>query len=187
MSPSCKASDFVTEGGEAGPKVGVDGGVQMGEEVPEFDADWGLETLVHVGEHWIDSLLKVSPALLPCSTPPWRCFSAAIHAHQLCKAAIDSKYKAMKFASTNSCQTSNMQCLAAGATSTHTHTHHVMVSAHQQLVGQACYLALTQAQGSSHSNNKPLVWRHHTTHAATWKPMLITRHLASLWSSLCAH
>ena len=33
--------------------------------VPEFDADWGLETLVHVGEHWIDSLLKVQSAL-PC-------------------------------------------------------------------------------------------------------------------------
>ena len=28
--------------------------------MPEFDADWGLETLVHVGEHWIDSLLQVS-------------------------------------------------------------------------------------------------------------------------------
>ena len=40
-------------------EVGVTGGAQEGEEVPEFDADWGLETLVHVGEHWIDSLLQV--------------------------------------------------------------------------------------------------------------------------------
>lgn len=31
--------------------------------MPEFDADWGLETLVHVGEHWIDSLLQVCIAL----------------------------------------------------------------------------------------------------------------------------
>lgn len=34
-------------------------GAQPGEEVPEYDADWGLETLVNVGEHWIDSLLQV--------------------------------------------------------------------------------------------------------------------------------
>ncbi|KAL0031473.1 hypothetical protein WJX77_002181 [Trebouxia sp. C0004] len=42
-------------------KFGVGGGAQEGEEVPEFDADWGLETLVHVGEHWINSLLHVGP------------------------------------------------------------------------------------------------------------------------------
>ncbi|DBA90981.1 TPA: hypothetical protein ACH3X2_004190 [Trebouxia sp. C0005] len=47
--------------GVAQGEVGVGGGAQEGEEVPEFDADWGLETLVHVGEHWIDSLLQVGP------------------------------------------------------------------------------------------------------------------------------
>lgn len=49
---------LAAEGGES--EVRVSGGAQGGEEVPEFDADWGLETLVHVGEHWIDSLLQVS-------------------------------------------------------------------------------------------------------------------------------
>ena len=39
---------------------GLQGGAQPGEEVPEFDADWGLETLVNVGEHWITNLLQVS-------------------------------------------------------------------------------------------------------------------------------
>ena len=44
---------------EGGEPVQEDAGAQPGEEVPEFDADWGLETLVNVGEHWIDSLLQV--------------------------------------------------------------------------------------------------------------------------------
>lgn len=48
----------------------ADSGAQPGEEVPEFDADWGLETLVNVGEHWIDSLLQVdltSCTVVDCS------------------------------------------------------------------------------------------------------------------------
>ena len=44
---------------ESSEQAGDDLGAQPGEEVPEFDADWGLETLVNVGEHWIDSLLQV--------------------------------------------------------------------------------------------------------------------------------
>ncbi len=48
-------------------EVRVGGTTQEGEEVPEFDADWGLETLVHVGEHWIDSLLQVT---IPHSVTP---------------------------------------------------------------------------------------------------------------------
>jgi len=52
-----KGTSFLAEGVQG--EVGVGGGAQEGEEVPEFDADWGLETLVHVGEHWIDSLLQV--------------------------------------------------------------------------------------------------------------------------------
>ncbi|KAL3152291.1 hypothetical protein ABBQ32_001362 [Trebouxia sp. C0010 RCD-2024] len=46
---------------EGGEQAQEDSGAQPGEEVPEFDADWGLETLVNVGEHWIDSLLQVGP------------------------------------------------------------------------------------------------------------------------------
>lgn len=45
---------------EGGEQAQEDSGAQTG-EVPEFDADWGLETLVNVGEHWIDSLLQVLP------------------------------------------------------------------------------------------------------------------------------
>ena len=44
---------------EGGEQAEEDSRAQPGEEVPEFDADWGLETLVNVGEHWIDSLLQV--------------------------------------------------------------------------------------------------------------------------------
>lgn len=44
---------------EGGEQAEEDSAAQPGEEVPEFDADWGLETLVNVGEHWIDSLLQV--------------------------------------------------------------------------------------------------------------------------------
>ena len=54
--------NFAAEGPQG--EVGVGGGAQESEEVPEFDADWGLETLVHVGEHWIDSLLQVSIPLI---------------------------------------------------------------------------------------------------------------------------
>ena len=56
--------------GEVGLAEGSQGGAQPGEEVPEFDADWGLETLVNVGEHWITSLLQVShsTACMPLPT-----------------------------------------------------------------------------------------------------------------------
>ena len=47
-----------------GVTEGLQGGAQPGEEVPEFDADWGLETLVNVGEHWITNLLQVSCSVL---------------------------------------------------------------------------------------------------------------------------
>lgn len=46
--------------GKDGVPAGLQGQAQPGEAVPEFDADWGLETLVNVGEHWITSLLQVS-------------------------------------------------------------------------------------------------------------------------------
>lgn len=57
--------------GEVGMVEGLQGGAQPGEDVPEFDADWGLETLVNVGEHWITNLLQVSHStawMLLCRT-----------------------------------------------------------------------------------------------------------------------
>ena len=57
------------EGGDSQMQPG--GVAQEGEDVPEFDADWGLETLVHVGEHWIESLLQVSLATPSLFTPAY--------------------------------------------------------------------------------------------------------------------
>lgn len=51
-------AESVGLGQRATPEL-LEGQAQPGEQVPEFDADWGLETLVNVGEHWITSLLQV--------------------------------------------------------------------------------------------------------------------------------
>lgn len=77
---------------EGGEQAQEDSGAQPGEEVPEFDADWGLETLVNVGEHWIDSLLQV--LLEPFQDQQTKCSfvneARRAMVHHCCKELLDN-------------------------------------------------------------------------------------------------